>query len=432
MVSNTPKGDDANLRADLDDGYCRVSLLLAEALSIMPLTPTEHSVVWAVMRYTYGWAKDKDRKSGRFARLSAKVLADTIGVSKRTVDTALGSLVKAHVLLRVDIEPGNVFAYGINPDVSDWGDGKAMWREAQVQFRHVQQVGSYTRNRVRLYAETRIGIREIPYSYTQTCVGAKAGSPRAPGPEGMSYRDVMTENDVTPSAETGFAGPGAPTEQPSGDGTDPFAPNPLPDDPAEPPTDATTSPTTEPTADDGTDAEPPTTLTDNNGDTTQPEPKRPTRRKATPDADWQAKIDALREDQPPAVLEALDAFLDLCCRHNKSGAIAKSREYGETADLLGFCEKEHVTPEAFAFGVHKAIAANPDGDPPGVPNANYVKKAARNYAPAAGDVRRPGLVASPRRSRDPTPEELDALREAIPAPQIGGGERLPYTRPNSL
>lgn len=381
-----PKGDADNLRADLDDGYCRVSYLLAEALSIMPLTPTEHGVLWAVMRCTYGWAKDTDRKTGRFARLSSKLLADTIGASKRTVDTALGTLVKMHVLLRVEIEPGNVFAYGVNPEVTDWGDGKAVWREAQVHLRHTRQAGTYTRNRVQLYAETSIGIREIGDSYTQECVEEKAGSPRAPGPEGTSYNESVTENVVTTLASD---------ERPSS---------------ATPPSNAGLE--GQPEAEQQTDA------------TAQPTAKaqRKAEREAKRETD-EAALAEVRSQFDDADLPHVDDFIGMVRGHRANRRLTPSAELRYTRELLALRTESGMTSEKFGHGLCAAICKDID-------NVNYAKKAARGFAAEHG--RQPTLSitpGTPPSRADPTPEEVAAAVARIPEPTVGGGIALPYQPP---
>lgn len=195
-----PKGDVENLRADTDDGWCKVAWLLAEALSIMPLTPNEHRIVWAIIRCTYGWVKGKRRSTGRHALLSSRDLADLTGGSQHTVEASLSSLVKHGVVERVEVSRGNVFAYGMNSDVLQWGGGSPEWRDAKVHLRHVQQTQAYQQDRGYLSAETRIGVREITDTYPQNEGEEQPFSPSAASPDG-TRQEVRQQEQQQDSEE---------------------------------------------------------------------------------------------------------------------------------------------------------------------------------------------------------------------------------------
>lgn len=176
-----PKGDAEQLKADVDDGFARVSRLLLEAMCTMPFTGTEQAVFWFVVRRTYGWANPGDRQSGKLDLMTADDIALGTCRSRRTVETAIGSLVKANVLIRELVTDPNRYAYGINSDVSQWGLPTVEWREAKVGLREARERDAYTRKHVDMYAKTRTRIRENAYISTRNHVDSPPTNPRAPG-----------------------------------------------------------------------------------------------------------------------------------------------------------------------------------------------------------------------------------------------------------
>lgn len=207
------KGDAERLRADVDDGYARISLLLLEALACAPLTGTQMNVVMCVIRATYGWAKQQDRMTGKLATLTAEELAAATGVPKRTVSGAIAHLCNVGVLVREQVAAGGPCAYGVNPDIAQWGGPSPEWRQFYVGLQEVREVGLYTRfrvdplreitytptrNCVAPYAEPRTPLREIAHPPTQNCVGVPLTNPCAPGlpcHPTTSRTASLTEND---------------------------------------------------------------------------------------------------------------------------------------------------------------------------------------------------------------------------------------------
>ena len=213
-----PKGDAENLRADLDDGYAKVANLILEALACAPLTRTEYAVVLCVMRQTYGWAKKRDRNTGKMAALTAKDIAEGTGKPTRTVETAIQSLTKAHVIASQQVKKGNYYAYGINPAVSEWGRVTPEWKEAKAALMEARQEGAYTRNHVGVYAKPRTPLPDATYTPTPNHVEVPTVSPTPTEPPGVptdSSTDSSTDNvnDSPPAAPAAAPVP-APAEPP--------------------------------------------------------------------------------------------------------------------------------------------------------------------------------------------------------------------------
>jgi len=192
-----PKGDAEKLRADIDDGYARISWLLLEALSCAPLTDYEHSVVWFVARLTYGWAQAGDRDSGKLAPTTAAEISRATNHPRRTIEKAIARLVKANVLIKQTISQDNRAAYGINPDVAEWGLPDATWRSWYTCLQRNREDDTYTPSSVHLYAEQRTPIRQPEDRYTPASVYSPPTNPRAPGvsePPTTSLTTSLTEN----------------------------------------------------------------------------------------------------------------------------------------------------------------------------------------------------------------------------------------------
>jgi len=205
-----PKGDADKLRADLDDGYAKVSNLLLEMLACAPLTATEMRVVFFIMRRTYGWAKGADRNSGKADVMTAEDIAGGIGKPVSTVEKALGSLVRQRVVLRLQTQqyPGAKCAYGVNVEMAEWGDGPD-WRETRVAHRQAYQDGAYScRNLQQAVAGN--GNRQLPKPATDngnqlpkpaTATGNEANSGTASeAPTAITSTDSSTaREDSTPA-----------------------------------------------------------------------------------------------------------------------------------------------------------------------------------------------------------------------------------------
>lgn len=191
-----PKGDAENLRADLDDGYAKVANLLVEMLACAPLSASELRTVMFVIRRTYGWAKKQNRDTGKLDILTAKDVATGTGLTIRTAEKALGSLVKQCVLTQHQLEPrpGAQCAYGINTNLAEWGSGYE-WAEARVNRREAWERDAYTtQKQVLSLPENRY--HEYPKTgtmNTQKSVLGQATNPTATGAE-VGPTDSITDS----------------------------------------------------------------------------------------------------------------------------------------------------------------------------------------------------------------------------------------------
>ncbi|MCS6259850.1 replication protein [Shewanella baltica] len=97
------------VKADLDDGYLRLSNTLVDALCRTKLSDRESRVVFAVIRRTYGYGKATDWVS--YSQIEEMTEIDTDNVSR-----VVGGLLKRNVL----VKDGKKI--GVNPTVSSWAD----------------------------------------------------------------------------------------------------------------------------------------------------------------------------------------------------------------------------------------------------------------------------------------------------------------------
>lgn len=142
-----PKGDAELLRADIDDGYAKISLLLLEMLSCAPLAASEYATVLFIIRRTYGWAKGADRNSGKLDQMTAREIATGTNQPQRTVEDALASLWRAHVIIKEQAKAGGPCAYGINSEVLSWGLQSPEWKSAKVMLRECRDRQIFSHHR---------------------------------------------------------------------------------------------------------------------------------------------------------------------------------------------------------------------------------------------------------------------------------------------
>lgn len=143
-----PKGDAELLRADIDDGHTRVANLLLEGLCCAPLSGAQYAVALFIIRRTYGWAKQKDRASGKLDAMTAEEIADGTALSRGGVHKALQALGAANIIIQEQVRPGNYMAYGMNPDVGSWGLTNREWRTCKQALRDAREGYRYNRGGV--------------------------------------------------------------------------------------------------------------------------------------------------------------------------------------------------------------------------------------------------------------------------------------------
>ena len=224
------KGDSEKLRADTDDGYSRVSVVLQEALACAPLSSTEMRIVMYIMRRTYGWAKTDDRDTGRYCLVVSRELAKAIGITHRMAEAGLRGLYEAGVLLRGQPLPGGPFCYGMNCDVEVWGNGSPAWGSYRGTLLDAHQYGafspgpelnvqmlpSYTVDDTRLHNRCNRGTCKTGEGVTPEMQGGvtpevqlvQAVSPTGTGADDTLtaiITETLTENNNTDSAPDGGA-----------------------------------------------------------------------------------------------------------------------------------------------------------------------------------------------------------------------------------
>lgn len=100
----------ADDKPSLDQGYCKIVNAVVEGMASQPFTAIQQRVLWAVIRYTYGWNKAKDR-------IAASQLAEFTGLRRQQCSTALNQLIQAGVIIR---EGGSRSAIKINTKPDEW------------------------------------------------------------------------------------------------------------------------------------------------------------------------------------------------------------------------------------------------------------------------------------------------------------------------
>lgn len=102
----------------VEDGFVRICTEIVEAFAKSRFTPAESRILWAVLRFTYGWNRKKDQ-------ITISKFCVTTGLSKRDVCRATKSLVDRNILLRTLEGRGlhTKSTYWINKDASKWQEG---------------------------------------------------------------------------------------------------------------------------------------------------------------------------------------------------------------------------------------------------------------------------------------------------------------------
>ena len=321
---------EGELIADIDDGYMKVSNLLAEALCCMPLSGAELRVIWFIMRRTYGWARKNDRTSGKMDVITAREIIKGTQLGKSHVKKCLVSLMKNNVVLSEKMNLNNIMAYGINPSIIQWGMGVEAWDKAKAEMgiskaeNTYSNSGDYNTNSVipitqivtRYNTNSSIPITQIVTEVVTHSNHLEPVSPCVSRPEGTStdITDIYTDNDSNDSMSTS-----------------------------------------------------------KNPKSTSKENRKEL------DAKIELEIQALRDSFEAADLAQAEDFIELVRSHRKNRVVAKVTVKKTLELLLAIRNEQGITSEAFAYGIEAAIKKDAD-------NTNYVKQAARGYRPQAGSI----------------------------------------------
>lgn len=100
------------VKADLDDGYLRLSNTLVDALCRTKLSDRESRVMFAVIRRTYGYGKATDW-------VCLEQLSDMTGIASSNICHAIKSLTARDIIIKDGRK------VGVNPVVSAWKDKKS-------------------------------------------------------------------------------------------------------------------------------------------------------------------------------------------------------------------------------------------------------------------------------------------------------------------
>jgi phage replication O-like protein O len=111
-----PVGDRDSLKADLDDGYTKISNLILEALAMCKISSVQKGICLFLMRRTYGWGKTEDA-------ISLKDFSLACGTSQPYISRQLKELLKKNIILRINYEPGKTPVYSFNTRVAQWDKG---------------------------------------------------------------------------------------------------------------------------------------------------------------------------------------------------------------------------------------------------------------------------------------------------------------------
>ncbi|WP_350431752.1 replication protein [Shewanella sp. H8] len=97
------------VKADLDDGYLRLSNTLVDSLCLTKLSDRESRVLFSVMRRTYGFGKPVDW-------ISYSQIQEMTAIDSNNVSRVVGALIKRNILLKEGKK------IGINTVISGWLD----------------------------------------------------------------------------------------------------------------------------------------------------------------------------------------------------------------------------------------------------------------------------------------------------------------------
>lgn len=325
---------EGELIADIDDGFAKIANLLLEALCCMPLSGSEHQVLFFIIRRTYGWAKSSDRDSGKTDIICSWEIAEGTGLTQVNVRKCLAKLASKKVITAAKMSADNKMSYGLNPVVIEWGAGNEKWDKAKDIMRSAQAKALYVKTS-RYETECHIPIRRIVSEVYDRASHRYETERLIPIGQSVSYPEPVSPCVARPD--------GVPTDSI----TDIYTNN-----------------------------------DSNNLMSPQKKPAATKQNKKELDEKIEVEIQTLRDTFEAADLAQAEDFIELVRSHRKNRVVAKVTIKKTLELLLAIRNEQGITSEAFAYGIEAAIKKDAD-------NTNYVKQAARGY--------RPNTTSTPRR-----------------------------------
>lgn len=111
-----PRGDREKLKADIKDGYTKISNLLLEALSMANLSGVQKGICLFIIRRTYAWGQKSDR-------ISLQEYAEACNSDRTYISKQLKELIKKNIILRLNASYGQIPEFSINTRVAQWDKG---------------------------------------------------------------------------------------------------------------------------------------------------------------------------------------------------------------------------------------------------------------------------------------------------------------------
>jgi len=99
----------------LEDGYLKIVLSIAEALARTQLSGYESRVLWLLWRHTYGWSKKTDL-------ISLSQWVDGTGLDRKSIIRTLKRLMSRHLIVRYGdkIVTNAIYTYEFNKHYGEW------------------------------------------------------------------------------------------------------------------------------------------------------------------------------------------------------------------------------------------------------------------------------------------------------------------------
>ena len=108
-----PKGDKKILKADIEDGYTRISNTLLVAIALSRLPGLEVRAMLFLWRQTYGWV-GSNKKHKKEAKITLSEWASALNTCKTNAHKALKSLESKYVIKKKSLDKGKSINYATN------------------------------------------------------------------------------------------------------------------------------------------------------------------------------------------------------------------------------------------------------------------------------------------------------------------------------